>query len=557
MSPPNCAFFPRRLLLRLILPLACLSTFYLYLYPIFNGCAFPATDASLLTAYRDTLAQHVSNAKIDATGRGASLAPFRLLVLADPQLEGDSSLPKEEERLGRRLRGYWDEVRFCEEGRRWEIVVNVLRRVLGQDVPRALNALRKRVDLWGNDYYLAHIYRAMSWWARPNHVTVLGDLIGSQWVSDGEFEWRGWRYWNRVMKGGQRVDEEVTVLEDVEVERVFGIEDEGWKRRIVNIAGNHDIGYAGDISEARLERFERVFGKANWDVRFEYPAVEGVEADEKPPSIHMVVLNSLMLDTPALSTDIQSATYGYLNEVINKRLRPVEDKTSFTLTLTHLPLFKSAGVCVDPPHFDFWPDDDGGGSYHPRGLKEQNHLSRHASEPGLLESLYGMKGDLSVAGQGKGRPGLILNGHDHAGCDTFHFIPHNATWNSSAEATEEQKTEWIVSRWTETDLNSAYTGVREVTLRSMMGDFSGNAGLLSAWFDFDAGSWRYDIQMCKLGVQHVWWAVHILDLIALVLMVLVAIEDVVPKDKRSQAPPRKQMNGSTKQVGLIKKEVKG
>ena len=377
-------------------------------------------------------------------------------------------------------------------------------------------------------------------------MTVLGDLIGSQWVKDEEFERRGWRYWNRVMKGGEKIGEDVTVLEDEEEEKVFGIDDESWKRRVVNIAGNHDIGYAGDISEARLERFERVFGKANWDVRFEYPRSESVDEGMEPPSIHMVVLNSLMLDTPALSTDIQGATYSYMNEVINNRLRPVEDTTSFTLTLTHLPLFKSAGVCVDPPHFEFWPDDGGGGVYHPRGLKEQNHLSRHASEPGLLESLYGMKGDVSAAAQGKGRYGLILNGHDHAGCDTFHYIRSNTTWNSSIETVEERKTEWSVSRWAETDLDNAYTGVREVTLRSMMGEFSGNAGLLSAWFDFQAGSWQYEIQTCKLGVQHIWWAVHILDLITVAVLLLAAVESVSPGSKGRQVPLKTAANGRPK-----------
>jgi hypothetical protein len=550
-----------RTLLRLLLPLALLSTTYLYLYPLFHLCAFPssisgsssADSNSLLRGYRDTLAQHLpwSAPQENRTARGSRVAPFRLLVLADPQIEGDSSLPAAEDGLVARLGKHWRTVRDCEEGeQRWEAMRGVVREVLTSDGPRALNGLRKRVDLWGNDYYLAHIYRTMRWLSGPSHVTVLGDLIGSQWVSDEEFEERGRRYWGRVVKGGERVGEDVTVLEGEDgEERLFEIEDEEWKRRIINIAGNHDIGYAGDISEARLGRFERVFGKANWDVRFQYPATDNVSDGQQPPSLHLVVLNSLVLDTPAMSTDIQSATYEYLNGVINKRLRPVEDKTSFTLTLTHLPLFKKAGICVDAPYFDFWPNDDGGGSYHPRGLKEQNHLSRHASEPGLLESLYGMKGDIAVAGQGKGRPGLILNGHDHAGCDTFHFIPQNETWNSSAAPAqeEEKKTEWSVSRWTEADLDSAYTGVREVTLRSMMGDFSGNAGLLSAWFDFDAGQWRYDIQMCKLGVQHVWWAVHIIDLVAGVLLVLATVEMLIPRSQGGQVPPKKELAEKEKQ----------
>lgn len=539
--------------LRVILPLALISTAYLYLYPVFHGCSFPSTNASFLESFRDTVAQHISSEPRDATVPGESLAPFRLLVLADPQLEGDSSLPKPEDALFARLQAHWNNFLYSDDDQRYVLALHAVRSIFTEDVPKSLNALRKRVDLFGNDYYLAHIYRTLNWWTKPSHVTVLGDLIGSQWVSDDEFEWRGWRYWNRMLAGGERIDESITTLEEEDKERVFGLEDESWKTKIINIAGNHDIGYAGDISEARLERFERVFGKANWDVRFEYPAAANTSEEITPPSLHMVVLNSLVLDTPALSSEIQSATYGYLNEVISRRLRPVEDTTSFTLTLTHLPLFKKAGVCVDPPYFDFWPNDDGGGVYHPHGLKEQNHLSRHASEPGLLESLYGMKGDVAAAGQGRGRNGLILNGHDHAGCDTYHYIPRTETWNSSEGLIEERKTRWKVSRWLNRDLGAAHTGVREVTVRSMMGDFNGNAALLSAWFNFEDGEWRYDIQTCRLGVQHIWWAVHIIDLLAVGLVGGALLVRLVPEHNSRQPLPKKVTKPEAKQEGEVKK----
>jgi hypothetical protein len=47
----------------------------------------------------------------------------------------------------------------------------------------------------------------------------------------------------------------------------------------------------------------------------------------------------------------------------------------------------------------------------------------------------------------------------------------------------------------------------------MMGDFGGNAGLLSLWFDEETWDWRFEFVNCKLGTQHIWWVVHILDLI--------------------------------------------
>lgn len=705
---------------RIIVPLALLSTLYLYLYPVFHGCAFPSiqaysyhsdgqdennaksrldarrnphnvphTKAQVARSWWDTARLHVVPGEGGQVPR-ESVAPFRLLVLADPQIEGDSSLPKAKDgftaRLGRHVRTIWRGAREEKEERKatlpderdeeiltdredadgyiaetaeiveghvepadqepWQttveteplrledhmtepdsdsvppveesvrdaasgedvllqeprgeslgdiiptseavlsesteaedipstsdkadlevpdvtvsesavtleaaetteapteeekthdpelltdrpptriaLAIEALQTICLEDIPRALFALRKQIDLFGNDFYLAHIYRTLNWWTKPSHITVLGDLIGSQWVKDDEFDRRGWRYWNRVMAGGVRVEDSVTILEDQTQEQLFDITDPSWKKRIINIAGNHDIGYAGDISESRMARFERVFGAANWDVRFQYPAENAEPGDTElehtaandasPPSLHLINLNSLMLDTPALSEDIQTQTYEFMNQFINHRSRPVESNNSFTLLLTHVPLFKKAGVCVDAPHFDFWGNDDGGGVYRPRGLKEQNHLSRHASEPGILESIFGMKGDIAGPGQGKGRPGLILNGHDHEGCDTWHYVRVNRTWNSSDEEPSDRTTQWHVSKIAKADPDKTYTGVREITLRSMMGDFGGNAGLLSAWYDFDHQSWEYEFQTCKLGVQHVWWAVHIVDLAAL------------------------------------------
>ena len=530
-------------LTRVLVPLALLSTIYLYLYPVFHGCAFPSTDGSIITSFRDAVVQHVNTHTDNASGARESLAPFRLLVLADPQLEGDSSLPKPEDAFTARLERHYRDIQEAEMSSFRTAIYDALTEIFVRDIPRALQAQRKRIDLFGNDYYLAHMFSTLNWWAKPTHITVLGDLIGSQWVNDEEFEWRGWRYWNRVLKGGYRVEDEITESTG----QVIPMGDEAWKRRIINIAGNHDVGYSGDVSRKRMERFEKVFGKANWDVRFEYPtSANGTDLDTVRPSLHMVVLNSLVLDTPALDDDIQGETYSYLNDVISKRLQPVEDRSSFTLLLTHLPLYKDRGVCVDGPFWDFWGDDDGGGVYKAGGLKEQNHLSKPISEPGMLEALFGMKGDLTAPAEGKGRPGLILTGHDHEGCDSWHYIPTNSTWTESENQEEEIRTQWETVKWNDVHAAASHTGVREVTLRSMMGEFGGNAGLLSAWFDFAAGEWRYEIQMCQLGVQHIWWAIHVIDVVAVVLVLASAaltvfeyVRPVTVKEVKLQAKTSK------------------
>lgn len=53
-------------------------------------------------------------------------------------------------------------------------------------------------------------------------------------------------------------------------------------------------------------------------------------------------------------------------------------------------------------------------------------------------------------------------------------------------------------------------GRREITVRSMMGDFGGNAGLLSMWFNFDTWEWEHEYIDCPLGSQHFWWLTHFL-----------------------------------------------
>ena len=548
---------------RLVIISAILCTSYLYLYPVIYACAFPSTTGLPRDGFKHTIDQHRGLIDDD----DASLAPFRLLVLADPQLEGDSSLPDPEDALRARIGFHWSRLRQSPQHELKDALGDVVKELVLEDIPRAFWAVRKTLDLFGNDYYLAHIYRTLYWWSIPTHVTVLGDLIGSQWVSDDEFVWRAWRYWNRMLAGSEKVDEEIMNMYQQEKDKrhnfALGRESLGyWSRKVINIAGNHDIGYAGDISRSRMERFEQAFGKANWDIKFSYPEERVPEARKvvglPVPEIHLIVLNSMLLDTPVLDGSLQRDTYGYINDLISQRLDSVESRNNtFTLLLTHVPLHKPESVCVDSPFVDFWDFEDADGAFKHGGLREQNHLSEHTSHNGILRSIYGMSGDQDVPVGGRGRKGLILNGHDHEGCDTVHYI-ERTTLPSSPDEVQEQKTlateeetssheadvtedlvpqdiETLSWQWrsiphpkfvSSNTFHSApessseiVTSLREITLRSMMGEYSGNAGLLSLWYDFDAGHWDYEIMMCPLGVQHTWWAIHVLDLVATVLVV--------------------------------------
>lgn len=556
MSLPH---FLRRFLLPILIPVSLTSLIYIYLYPIFHGdaCAFPlptysssSSSSSLqngtpsTSPFLDTLLEHIRPSSSRHSNKDTTKAPFRLLILADPQLEGDTSLPSDADSLLSKISEYYTDIAsdgnldYGNYRNYFRLIYKRLSRFVGKDIPKAFKAGRKRLDLLGNDYYLGHIYRTLRWWVRGTHTVVLGDLVGSQWIGDEEFEERGRRFWGRAFKGGRKVE-----VDDEAGEEVLG-EDEAWGERVINVAGNHDVGYAGDISREGMERFERVFGKGNWDVRFRYPVVVEEKESTNSPTLHMVVLNNLILDTPALDQSIQDETYGFINDLISNRLSSVDDEPdtdSFTLLLTHIPLHKREGICTDAPYFGYHEDNDDNhkeGEEEPRykagGLREQNHLSEYTSQKAILEGLFGMSGKEGAVRGGRGRNGLILTGHDHTGCDVLHFVNQDGSSegddNSEDEDSSNQEKSWA---WDAKRYNPSSSpeessppnpSIREVTLRSMMGEYDGNAGFLSVWFDPDPDpsvrGWKYEISTCMFGVQHIWWAGHVVGIVTGLLFLL-------------------------------------
>ncbi|KFA56041.1 hypothetical protein S40293_00134 [Stachybotrys chartarum IBT 40293] len=524
--------------LRLLVPLAIACMAYLYLYPVINGCAFPVESRDAREAFDATKQLHWPyNSGLE--GAPTKLAPFRLLALGDPQLEGDTSIPTT--RLGflPNLKKVADNITFrSQQSSLWERIRVTLHDTIDfyfEDIPNLLESARKHIDLIGNDYYLGHIYKVLHWWTRPTHVTVLGDLLGSQWIDDDEFEKRAKRFWNRTFKGAERLPDDLALWPKNKYE-VSGMLDgsdkeKTWERRLLNVAGNHDIGYAGDLTKDRVDRFERLFGLINYELRFELPIsnaednativddVTNPTSTRLPPEIRIVVINDMNLDTPAKDTGLQDETYDFINAVIGTSAA-VEYQGIFTIILTHIPMHKPEGVCVDSPMFDFHSSSEGG------GVKEQNMLSLDASK-GFLEGIYGISADTNAAGGGLGRAGVVLNGHDHEGCDTYHFINHTHGATPSDRA-------WQAIRWADAEAQGlpvcqrdTMPGRREITVRSMMGDFGGNAGLLSVWFDRETWEWRFEYVDCPLGTQHFWWLAHILLLAAVVDVLLYVLAVVL------------------------------
>jgi len=556
--------------LRVLAPLSLVLTVYLYLYPIFSNCAFPlppsqsVQSAQATKNYGSTSAASSSRAAFIETAKGhweslatvidanlnttwsqrartvfvpsQPLAPFRLLVFGDPQLEGDTSIPTEYLGVFPHAKNLWKHVTFQTEHpsvrQRIRQSFHEVVDILFEDAFNFLESLRKRIDLVGNDLYLSHIYRTVHWWTRPTHVAVLGDLLGSQWINNDEFYRRADRYWNRVFRGAERVPDSLAAYpaDEYDLAGFLGSgafnESSPWSRRLINVAGNHDIGYAGDINDERASRFETAFGKLNYELRFELPLLETAVAvfddakhpnphsDRLMPEVRIVVLNDMNIDTPALSAKLQDDTYTFINKVISTSAS-VDFKGHYTVVLTHIPLYKPEGVCVDDPYFDFHEHDG--------TLRSQNQLSAAASK-GFLEGIFGMSGSTAGPGKGRGRRGIILNGHDHEGCDTWHYINQSIT--------EPKHRKWEVKRWRQANVagivgQEGLPGIREITVRSMMGDYGGNAGLLSLWFDVASWEWKAEYATCPLGTQHLWWLVHILDLIVVVSIVLLTVASIL------------------------------
>ncbi|CCU82781.1 hypothetical protein BGHDH14_bgh01667 [Blumeria hordei DH14] len=495
--------------LLVLVPASLFSSLYLYLYPLFHFCAFPSPNQDTRSAYLTSLRYHAPLLKPNLQ----NVAPFRLLVFGDPQLEGDSSIKHVEATTFPNLKKFWRDSRNHSIRQRVRLSLHDLIDFYLDDIPKAIGVWRKRLDHFGNDYYLAHIYRTLNWWTNPTHSAVLGDLVGSQWIDEEEFKQRGWRFWNRVFKGGIKVEDDLTLSNnpDGQKARILGEDSDAWRRRIINVAGNHDIGYAGDMSSERLARFKEVFGKANYELRFQLTnntTSLPIDGQVRPvPEIRIVILNNLNLDTPAGSKELQDETYTFINSIIADS-ENVERLAHFTLLLTHVPLYKEAGICADGPFFSYFVDE------YENGLKEQNQLTKHSSK-GILEGIYGMSADPGAAGQGYGRNGVILNGHDHEGCDVFHFINQSAS-----ELPEWTCTKWDIARSNNILHQSGIPGLREVTVRSMMGNFRGNAGLLSVWFNEDTWTWNSEFLNCELGPQHIWWVTHILDIVTICVILL-------------------------------------
>lgn len=308
----------------------------------------------------------------------------------------------------------------------------------------ASSSYRTKLDLYGNDLYLGHIYKTLVGALQPTHVAVMGDLLSSQWIPDESFYERVQRY----------------------KERIFRPELLPPGTDMINITGNHDIGYAGEVTPERVARYEHAFGQLNFIKYY---------GEEEKNKYRIVVLNSLVLDGPMGYDQFRKDAWNFLKNVVAR-----DQFTGPTILLTHVPLAKPEGVCSDGPYFTYY------GEEYDWALREQNHLAEETSQR-VLDFVFG---------PGNPHGGVILTGHDHEGCEsTYHY----------------EEGRWAVSAGS--PAKTGTRGVHEITVRSMMGEFGGNGGLLSGGRR-DDGEWNFTFSLCTFGVQHIWWASKVLTGIA-------------------------------------------
>lgn len=372
----------------------------------------------------------------------------------------------------------------------------------------ALTKYIKRLDNYGNDYYLGHIYTTMKERLSPSHVAVMGDHFSSQWIYDSEFYNRTYRYVERIFT--RPIEYKQNVL-DVHERH----EDYDWQKWLseevnldplvrfnsrvyndvydwynldkkypnfenplfINLTGNHDIGYSGDATWQHMARFHLLFGQNNYVINYN----KGT-----PEEWRIIVLDSLTLEGPALQEEFLNYTWSFVNNIEKYENK---DFKGSTILFTHIPFYKREGLCKDGPEHKYYVNNTQE-PYKNGKLRSQNHLSYDSTQK-IMNIMFPKDS----------KNGIILTGHDHYGCNSWYNLLSD-TW----EASESVKP------------TGERFAVREIVVESMMGDFDGQTGILTGHFDKFKQTWLFEFTYCSFLVQHYWWSSKILTVVAVFLL---------------------------------------
>lgn len=227
------------------------------------------------------------------------------------------------------------------------------------------NKIFQRVSEFIVDLYLRRNWVYINSQLDPDANLFLGDLF------DGGREWEN-RVWEQ---------------EYIRWNKIFT--KPPYKRTIMSLPGNHDIGYGNTIVYSSLQRFTTYFGEPSSSIDI---------------GNHTVVL----LDTISmLNTDnetIYSKPYTFLNELVQKE-GFYDNEQNPRILLTHVPLFR------DPMHPCGRYRESKKPLPYVKGYQYQTMATPEVSQI-ILESV---------------RPSVIFSGDDHDAC----YVLHNYTLSNS------------------------------------------------------------------------------------------------------------------------------
>ncbi|KAF8950943.1 hypothetical protein BGZ46_004246 [Entomortierella lignicola] len=325
----------------------------------------------------------------------------------------------------------------------------------------------------------------------PTHICVLGDLFSSQWIDNEEFKIRLARYQSIFRDPATHSIYSTTTHPNNDIPI------------LINVTGNHDIGYGYDISQARLDRWEQVFGKSNFVSSIVIPSSEDLKDSQSPRKLHFVVLNTMLLDGPSSDENLRGQTWQFLQDAAELKTKNPEDKI---VILTHIPFHKEQGICVDTPDIHVHWDNT---------IIEQTMLTPNTTT-WILENL---------------KPDFVLNGHDHFGCDVVHIR------SSDQESGQDSWVAHSTSEFLDEKINQqGLVSVREVTQRSMMAEFGGYSGLFEIRVtEENPDKIEFHYSACGFYKDLYVWIVIVTAIIAVVVWVLIGLyriqASILPKSQ--------------------------
>lgn len=395
----------------------------------------------------DQLIVHLSQRDKEKTEAGGSPKDVRLLLVGDPQIKGN-----------------WPSTPYI-----------------------------SRFDTYGNDYYIGHIYNVMKQRLKPTHVSIMGDLFSSQWILDREYFNRSRRYIKRLFNrphehsadildfiNNNDLCEWTAFMDWFQQQHALGAFEFGYEDvydwtdsglidepLFINISGNHDIGN-GDITYQHMARFFKIMGKDNYYIEYDLKT-------DHPWRI--VVLNSLTIDGPFVEPLFLDYTSSFIDH-LEKR-----DFNGSTILLTHVPFYKPEGLCVDEHLVEYFHEGNSKLEYMWGKIKSENHIQEESTQR-ILNAIF--QND---------KPGIILTGHDHEGCESV-YDKIDGQWTASKESTPGE-----------------HHHIKEIVVRSIMGEFGGNAGIMTG--HFNGSEWEYHYNVCPFIVQHVWWLTKVASVLTI------------------------------------------